>query len=301
MSHGGTFYVHVWRNTSLDLKEWKSYDELADILEEKGIVISDRAATLSFLNIVNYYRFSGYFLPFNLKRANTNTVPFETVQKIYEFDGKIRNLITSVLDIVENYLKDQIGHYHGGKYGAEGYMDPKNFNFRHNDIQFKKHISTCITENRRTFVVKHHTSVYGGHFPIWVIIEYFSMGMLSYFYSDLPNKDKKALAMSMYSINYQIFESWTRCITDLRNKCAHFTRLYYWTFTAIPKMPAEVKYIPNRRLFAQLMMLKLMYPDHERWNRDFVRPLIKLVKDFKPYISYSHIGFPYQWKSMLKY
>ena len=105
----------------------------------------------------------------------------------------------------------------------------------------------------------------------------------------------------MYGINYQIFESWTRCITDLRNKCAHFTRLYYWTFTAIPKMPAEVKYVPNRRLFAQLMMLKLMYPDHERWNRDFVRPLIKLVKDFKPYISYSHIGFPYQWKSMLKY
>lgn len=26
---------------------------------------------------------------------------------------------------------------------------------------------------------------YGGKFPLWVIIEFFSMGMLSYFYSTL--------------------------------------------------------------------------------------------------------------------
>lgn len=188
----------------MDLKEWKSYDELADILEEKGVVIHDRSAVISFLNEVNYYRFSGYFLPFNLKRSNHNSVPFETIQKVYEFDVKLRNLITGALDVVENYLKDQIDHYHGEKYGAEGYMDPKNFNFRHNDPQFKKHVAACISENQRTLVVQHHNAVYGGHFPIWVIIEYFSMGMLSYFYWDLPNKDKKALAMSMYGVNYQI-------------------------------------------------------------------------------------------------
>lgn len=285
----------------MDLKEWKSYDELVDILEVKGVVVTDRNAVISFLKEVNYYRFSGYFLPFNLKRSNDNSVPFETIQKVYEFDGKLRNLITGVLDAVENYLKSEIGHYHGGKYGAEGYMDPKNFNFRHNDVQFKKHVTACIRENQRTLVVQHHNAVYGGRFPIWVIIEYFSMGMLSYFYSDLPNKDKKVLAMSMFGVNYQVLESWTRCVTDLRNKCAHFTRLYYWTFTAVPRIPVGVKYTADRRLFSQLMMLKFMYPDHDRWNAEFVKPLVKLVKQYKPYISYDHIGFPYRWKSMLRY
>lgn len=48
-----------------------------------------------------------------------------------------------------------------------------------------KHVNTCINENQRTLVVKHHIANYDGHFPIWVLIEYFSIGMLSYFYRDL--------------------------------------------------------------------------------------------------------------------
>jgi len=48
-------------------------------------------------------------------------------------------------------------------------------------------------ENRRTLVVKHHQGKYGGQFPIWVIIEFFSMGMLSYCYSDLKSEDQKTI------------------------------------------------------------------------------------------------------------
>jgi hypothetical protein len=32
---------------------------------------------------------------------------------------------------------------------------------------------------------------YGGQFPVWVITELFTFGMLSYFYGDLPTPDQK--------------------------------------------------------------------------------------------------------------
>lgn len=180
-------------------------------------------------------------------------------------------------------------------------MDAMNFNKKHNHASFINRINSCINENSRTLVVKHHLSKYAGHFPIWVIIEYFSMGMISYFYSDMPNPDKANIARNLYGINYQVMESWLRCLTDLRNKCAHYSRLYYWIFPALPKMPATEKYIPTRRLFAQLYMLKFMYPEPQRWNQDVLKPLIKLVRKNKPYISMKHLDFPYRWKAMLKY
>lgn len=43
---------------------------------------------------------------------------------------------------------------------------------------------------KSTPVVRHHMNKYDGHFPIWVIIEYFSLGTLSYFYRGMKNNDK---------------------------------------------------------------------------------------------------------------
>lgn len=180
-------------------------------------------------------------------------------------------------------------------------MDASNYNKKHNHVIFMQRINSCIRENSSTPVVKHHMSKYSGHFPIWVIIEFFSIGMLSYFYADLPNQDKSFIANKMYGVNYQVMESWLRCLTDLRNKCAHYSRLYYWIFPALPKMPVAERYSPTRRVFWQIYMLKLMYPNHQKWNEEFLKSLNKLIRKYKPYISMKHIDFPYRWKSMLKY
>lgn len=226
-------------------------------------------------------------------------ITFEKLQKIYEFDEELRNLITSAVDEIEIYLRTQLSYYHVHKYGEEGYMDAGNYNRKHNHPAFVSRVHACIKENAGTLVVKHHIQKYNGHFPLWVIIEYFSMGMISYFYADMPNHDKSVLAGQLYGVNYQILESWLRCLTDLRNKCAHYSRLYYWIFPALPKMPVSEKYIPTRRLFAQLYTLKQLYPHSSKWNTNFVKPLSKLIKKYKPYISVRHLDFPYRWKSML--
>lgn len=281
----------------------KTYKQLIQKLKNKNVIINDDAIAYSLLESVNYYRLKGYLLPFVTKGQKTcfKPVSIEQLEAIYEFDSDLRNLISNAVEDIEVYLRSSLSYYHAHQYGAVGYMDAVNYNTKHNHAGFQNKVLKCIAENQRSLVVQHHNSKYGGQFPIWVIIEYFSIGMISYFYKDMKNQDKSKIAMDLYGVNYQVLESWLRCLTDLRNRCAHYSRLYYWIFPALPKMPIGEKYVTTRRLFAQLYMLKLLYPDHNKWNEEFVKPLIKLVNKNKQYISKKHLDFPYRWKSMLKY
>ena len=286
----------------MEIKKPTTFEEQAELLEKKNITITNRASCIDFLSKTNYYRLSGYYLPFIRKEEERCFMPIEfgRIQNIYEFDAKLRNLISSAIEKIEIHIRTQLAYFHAHAYGAEGYMDASSFNKKHNHSSYMSHVSACITENANTLVIKHHKEKYGGHIPVWAIIDFFSIGMLSYFYRGMKNSDKAKIAERTYGVNYQTLESWLRCLTDLRNRCAHYSRLYYWIFPAIPKMPTKEKYAPTRRLFAQLYMLKLMYPDKGKWDNDFVKPLGKLIKKYKKDISLKHLDFPYRWQSMLK-
>lgn len=77
--------------------------------------------------------------------------------------------------------------------------------------------------------------------------------MLSYFYKDMLTEDKKAIAEEL-GTKPRLLESWLRCLTDLRNKCAHYSRLYYWLFPAMPVIPKEISITSDRKLFTQLRL-----------------------------------------------
>lgn len=296
---GALFYI----GEKMELKKPTTFEEQVELLEIKNILVRDKASCIDFLSKTNYYRLTGYYLPFIRKEEEKCFIPLEftRVQKIYAFDAELRNLISFAIEKIEVHIRTQLAYYHAHKYGAEGYMLESSFNQRHNHDSYLRHIHACIAENSNTLVVKHHVAQYNGHFPIWAVIEFFSVGMLSYFYRGMKNCDKAKIAEDLYGVNYQTLDSWLRCLTDLRNRCAHYSRLYYWIFPALPKMPSTEKYIPTRRLYAQIYMLKMMYPDREKWNDEFVKPLCKLVRNYKSDISLKHLDFPYRWKSMLKY
>lgn len=87
------------------------------------------------------------------------------------------------------------------------------------------------------------------------------MGTLSYLYADLLTPDKKQIASTSFNTSADCLQSWLRCLTDLRNRCAHYSRLYYWIFSAVPKTPQNAPYTFDRKLFSQILMLKYLYPD----------------------------------------
>lgn len=286
----------------MDLKKPTTYKQQIEILKQKGIIIDDEDKCMTFLSEVNYYRFSAYFLPFKNMKTNSYFagITFHRVQRIYEFDEKIRNLIFGVIQNIEILLRVKLAYYHSHTYGADGYLTDSNFNNRHDHEQFLKQINARIKENRLTPVVQHHNNNYNGKFPIWVLIEFFSMGMISHFYTDMKTSDKKKFAREINDTNYLNLESWLRCLTDLRNKCAHYSRVYYWNFPAIPKFSTNNPFVPDRRLFSQIYMLKNMYPDQRKWKANILTPLSSLLEEYESDISLTHIGFPVNWLEILQ-
>ena len=69
---------------------------------------------------------------------------------------------------------------------------------------------------------------------------------------------------------------------------------------AVPKTPQSAPYTFDRKLFSQILMLKYLYPDKSKWNSSVYISIETLVDEYLPYISLKHIGFPENWKELLK-
>ena len=111
--------------------------------------------------------------------------------------------------------------------------------------------------------------------------------------------DQKKIARELYHTSSVCLKSWLRCITDLRNRCAHYSRIYYWSFPALPRMPKNVSFNTNRKLFSQILTLKFLYPDKNEWESRIMTELRALIEEYGDDISLSHIGFPENWDEMI--
>lgn len=265
-------------------------------LREKGFMIRNDGDCEKILSEIGYYRLSAYFLPFKSENGEfAEGIDFDRVYRIYEFDRKLRAVIFTQIEVTEIYLRSKFSYFHAMKYGALGYLSADNFNKKHNAGKFEMNLNREIENNSKVPFVKHHIDNYGGYFPLWVAGELFTFGMLSYFYNDLKTADKKAL----FGNDYENAVSWLRCCTDLRNICAHYGRLYYRVFSAVPA-GFSLQDREKRRLWGALSALKSLHPSAEKWNNEFLPAMESLFEEYRDAIDLYHIAFPEDWIVQLK-
>lgn len=283
-----------------EIKKATTYERQMEKLKERGCVIQDESFCCSKLAEINYYRLTAYFLPFkdenDTYREGTN---FYQVYRIYEFDRKLRSILFTSLEEIEVYLRSQFSYYHAHKYGPTGYLLKENYSIRHNHEKFQENLAREIESNKKVPFVKHHIDVYGGVFPIWAVSELFTFGMLSYFYGDMKTQDKKALASYLYSTTPKNLVSWLRCCTDLRNICAHYGRLYYRVFSAIPAS-MNVPDAAKRRLWGAVFAVRALYPNADKWNSEILPAIQALFEEYQEDINLYHLAFPIDWAEKLK-
>lgn len=82
-----------------DVKDPITYDEQVQKISGKGFIIEDPDACKDFLKQASYYCLLAYYLPFK-KRDGTyfKGIPFKRIQRIYEFDSRLRNLISRIVE-----------------------------------------------------------------------------------------------------------------------------------------------------------------------------------------------------------
>lgn len=89
-----------------------SFDKQIELLASRGLVVSDCVKAEQFLSQVNYYRFSAYCLPFEIKRHQFHFgVTFKQIQKLYEFDRRLRFLIDEALEVIEISVRTAVSYW----------------------------------------------------------------------------------------------------------------------------------------------------------------------------------------------
>ena len=73
-----------------------SYAEQVQQLKNRGLTIENEPKALHLLEVVSYYRLSGYWYPLLADKQNhqfKTTATFETAFRIYKFDRELRLLV----------------------------------------------------------------------------------------------------------------------------------------------------------------------------------------------------------------
>jgi abortive infection bacteriophage resistance protein len=281
------------------IKSPKTYEEQMNILKSKNIIISDKKFCLNALSRLNYYRFTAYALQYKINEDEYSSIPFEKIYNIYEFDRKLRGLLLVALEEIEILLRARLSYYHAHNFGPLGYLNIDNFNPNHRHQQFINDLYRLVDKNKDSVYVTQYIHNKYRNIPIWIAVELFSFGMLSRFYADMHVKDKKNIARSEFNLGYQQLESWLLCISTLRNRCAHYMRLYNAPFN---KWPSSIKggIELSNKIFDYIYIIKYCYSDAEKWNQSVFAILEGLIYQYEEFIELNHIGFPENWRELLR-
>ena len=123
---------------------------------------------------------------------------------------------------IEVILRNRVANHFCETYGVLGYKDSKYFNNPKFHAQFITEIEGDIRRNQRSpFIRNFQRNYVNGEIPLYALVELFPFGVLSKFFKNMNNSDKKVVAGS-FGVGYTYFESWIESIAYIRNICAHY-------------------------------------------------------------------------------
>lgn len=249
-------------NMSTYNKPYLTFEQQLEQLKSRGLEVTNDIAALEYLQRLGYYRLSGYLYPFRKAippenfetrsityKREDNFVPgakFEDAVNLYIFDKKLRLLIADALERIEVAIRVDIA-YLLGKKDRFAHTNPNllhgNFTKKINPLTGRTKYQDWLLKQEQLVnrskedFVQHYQKKYGMPLPIWVEIELWDFGLLSFFYQGMAIGDQDKIAAKYKIPNGQIMQSWLRCLNYVRNVVAHHSRLWNRNLIDQPKLP----------------------------------------------------------------
>ncbi len=144
--------------------------------------------------------------------------------------------------------------------------------------------------------------------PSWMALEVVSFGSLSRLYELLvKDEQKKAVAKELGLNKVDILENWMHALSNLRNCCAHHSRIWNRRFVVNMLLPTNADYpfldrntiatTKRNKLFAYLCCIKyildIVSPEH-----NFYMNFQKLIAEGGSLLSLRDMGFPDNWRGL---
>lgn len=317
-------------------KPYLSLAQQVDLLIDRGMRVTDRAKAEACLARIGYYRLSAYWFPFRSAAVTSDPetgqetvqvgdtfrpeTSFTTVLDLYVFDKTLRLLLLDALERVEVALRTDIAIRLGRRdpwahrnpkllHGTFARRpDPSTGRTRHQD--WLDRLDRKFAETREDFA-KHFKAKYPDSMPpIWIAVELWDFGALSHFFSGMDVPDRDAIACTYGIPPGRSLETWLRGLNDIRNICAHHSRLWNrplvnrlaWPrFGDVPLLDHVVGHEQDgcrTRLYGAVAILAVLMRRINPTSSWVVR-LADHVEHLpvSPHLDLSSAGFPANWRA----
>ena len=296
------------------------------LLQSRGMVVEDEGKAAHYLKTIGYYRLSGYWFLFRQRDDNdpdtlldefVEGTNFQQIIDLYVFDRKLRLLFLDAIERIEVAMRLEISLLMGGR---DPRVHRKAQYLHHRFITKKARNGKTIHQNwlekldaytkrSKEHFVENYNRKYDNELPIWIAIELWDFGLMSFFLNGMKDKDKNKIAAGFGLPRHDLLTSWMRAINFARNVCAHHARLWNISPADQPKLskPGEVDELEHlvtdkeaqTRIYAHAAtiqyLLKRINPGSS-WNKR----LHTLLEDLPvaPGISIKNMGFPNDWQKL---
>jgi len=286
------------------LKPFRSTEECLDIMLLRGLLVPDRQHALRSLRRIGYYRLSAFSYPFRdfcpvhggddevvrCDKFRTGT-HFDQVIDFYLFDKSLRILLLDAIERIEVALRTTLIEVLGQQ-SPYAHRDARTYKSRfsqpdeNGDVpleQFIEGLDRHFDRSKEEFA-KHFRSRYPGRPPIWIEAGTWDWGNLAHIVANLDDKHKDAIASRIHpALKRKTFASWVTALNEVRNGCAHHSRIWNKPLVNSPGVPPrgtipELDHLrqtregddaPTKRIYSAIVvmvfLLKSYYPN-SRWN-----------------------------------
>lgn len=282
-------------------------DQIAK-LKTRGLVIADDNKAASYLSNISFYRLRAYTFPFqNNKDPNhpfIQQITFEEIINLYVFDRQFRLFVLDAIEKIEISMRTQVIYHWALNHGSHWHLNGSLFR---NSVQFAKDYTRLQQEVDRSVetFIDHYKTKYSNppEPPAWMSLEVSSFGLLSLMFRNLKLGNEKKAVTKYYGLNdVGILESWMHSFSNIRNICAHHSRLWNRRLTAHIKLPSNPTnpFIQNNnilpyKMYASLCCIKYILDKISPGNT-FKDRLLELMKTC-PLAQEKEMGFPVNWKN----
>lgn len=266
------------------MKQYKTNEELLEYLESKNVIIKNKTSALKKLEKYTYYSIINSY-KYNFKDSNNNYLPnvsFEEIYALYEFDKNLKLIMLKYALEVESLIKSLMSNHISNIYGVEDYLNANNLDNKANLMVRKKLIDKINEDINHNYgihlAITHYKDNYG-FVPPFVLTKILTFGVISSYYGLLKQSDRQIIAKK-FKISDALLKQILKCLTNVRNICAHNDRLFcYRDKYTLKFKEIDTNYVIKDNLTNLYMMIRAMQIILDKWQyNSLVKAIEKEIK-----------------------
>lgn len=230
-----------------------SIEEQIELLKWMWFNIENENKAKLYLNHIWYFRLSHYFNYF-IKNNNSETATFQDILDLYIFDRKFKLIIIDLLERIEISIKTNIINNLSILHNNSCFFNEKDIYL--DNEKYQRIIESLENEKSKNKSIRNKNLI---DIKAWELFQGLTLWSTTFFYNSLNTQNQKQIA-NVYNLTNRSLSSWLLCLTDIRNICAHYDKLW-WTkmarhlFFKHPKL--RILSIQTNSIFSYILIINI--------------------------------------------